>query len=51
MVTPELAQAYGRRGIGMIDPAQGARAVLHELAWGSPETSSVVYMGQTRDDS
>jgi acyl transferase domain-containing protein/NAD(P)H-dependent flavin oxidoreductase YrpB (nitropropane dioxygenase family) len=50
MVTPELAQAYGRRGIGMIDPAQGARAVLHELAWGDPETSSVVYMGQTRDD-
>jgi acyl transferase domain-containing protein/NAD(P)H-dependent flavin oxidoreductase YrpB (nitropropane dioxygenase family) len=50
MVTPELAQAYGRRGIGMIDPVQGARAVLHELAWGGPETSSVVYMGQTRDD-
>jgi acyl transferase domain-containing protein/NAD(P)H-dependent flavin oxidoreductase YrpB (nitropropane dioxygenase family)/NADP-dependent 3-hydroxy acid dehydrogenase YdfG len=51
MVTPELAQAYGRRGIGMIDPAQGARAVLHELAWGGPETSSVVYMGHSRNDS
>jgi hypothetical protein len=35
----------------MIDPTQGARAVLHELAWGGQETGSVVFMGQTRDDA
>ncbi|MFJ5776293.1 SDR family oxidoreductase [Streptomyces sp. NPDC093094] len=43
MVTPELAAAYERRGIGLIDPEEGALALLRELAWGDPELRSVVY--------
>ncbi|MFC4072484.1 SDR family NAD(P)-dependent oxidoreductase [Actinoplanes subglobosus] len=34
MVTPELAREYARRGVGMIDPAEGVAALLAELAWG-----------------
>ena len=34
MVTPELMQAYAKRGIAMIDPEEGALALLRELAWG-----------------
>jgi len=45
MVTPELGREYAKRGIGMIDPQQGALSLLKELAWGDPELSSVVYTG------
>ena len=34
MVTPELMQAYAKRGIALIDPEEGALAVLRELAFG-----------------
>jgi acyl transferase domain-containing protein/NAD(P)H-dependent flavin oxidoreductase YrpB (nitropropane dioxygenase family)/NAD(P)-dependent dehydrogenase (short-subunit alcohol dehydrogenase family) len=34
MVTAELAREYARRGVGMIDPADGVAALLAELAWG-----------------
>jgi acyl transferase domain-containing protein/NAD(P)H-dependent flavin oxidoreductase YrpB (nitropropane dioxygenase family) len=42
MVTPELAQSYGKRGIALIDPEEGALALLRELAWGDGP-ASVVY--------
>jgi NAD(P)-dependent dehydrogenase (short-subunit alcohol dehydrogenase family) len=42
MVTPELMQAYGRRGIDLIDPDEGALALLRELAWGDG-AAAVVY--------
>ncbi|MFZ3551020.1 SDR family NAD(P)-dependent oxidoreductase [Streptomyces sp. 4.24] len=35
MVSPELARAYARRGIPLIDPEAGAAAFLAELAHGS----------------
>ena len=43
MVTPELMQAYAKRGIALIDPEEGALAVLRELAFGSGSTPGVVY--------
>jgi hypothetical protein len=43
MVTPELGREYARRGISLIDPEEGALALLRELAWGDPTTSAVVY--------
>ena len=43
MVTPELMQAYAKRGIALIDPDEGAMAVLRELAFGAPGLASVVY--------
>ncbi|GAB1694539.1 SDR family NAD(P)-dependent oxidoreductase [Krasilnikovia sp. M28-CT-15] len=43
MVSPELTAEYARRGIGLIDPEEGAMSLLRELAWGDPGTTSVVY--------
>ena len=43
MVGPELARAYGRRGIGLIDPEEGTAALLRELAWGDASATAVVY--------
>ncbi|MFD7872608.1 SDR family NAD(P)-dependent oxidoreductase [Streptomyces sp. NPDC059766] len=43
MVGPELARAYGRRGIRLIDPEEGTAALLRELAWGDASTTAVVY--------
>jgi NAD(P)-dependent dehydrogenase (short-subunit alcohol dehydrogenase family) len=43
MVTAELTQEYARRGIGLIDPEEGALSLLRELAWGDPASTSVVY--------
>ncbi|MBO0806553.1 MAG: SDR family NAD(P)-dependent oxidoreductase, partial [Nocardiopsaceae bacterium] len=51
MVTPELARQYGHRGISLIDPREGARALLRELAWGDPALTSVVYTAPLGDDS
>jgi acyl transferase domain-containing protein/NAD(P)H-dependent flavin oxidoreductase YrpB (nitropropane dioxygenase family) len=42
MVTPELTAEYARRGIGLIDPEEGALSLLRELAWGDSATTSVV---------
>ncbi|MFI5493026.1 SDR family NAD(P)-dependent oxidoreductase [Actinoplanes sp. NPDC051859] len=42
MVTPELTAEYARRGIGLIDPEEGALSLLRELAWGDPVQTSVV---------
>jgi acyl transferase domain-containing protein/NAD(P)H-dependent flavin oxidoreductase YrpB (nitropropane dioxygenase family) len=43
MVTPELQQEYGRRGIELIDPEEGTMALLRELAFGDHEVRAVVY--------
>ncbi|MGQ0777301.1 MAG: SDR family NAD(P)-dependent oxidoreductase [Pseudonocardiales bacterium] len=43
MVTSELAQEYDRRGIALIDPEEGTRCLLGELAWGAPSLRAVVY--------
>ncbi|WSQ12483.1 SDR family NAD(P)-dependent oxidoreductase [Streptomyces sp. NBC_01231] len=43
MVTPELGREYARRGITLIDPEEGAAALLGELAWGDESDRAVVY--------
>ncbi|MFI0773574.1 SDR family oxidoreductase [Streptomyces sp. NPDC021212] len=43
MVTPELGREYARRGISLIDPEEGALALLRELAWGEDPDQAVVY--------
>ncbi|MFJ5035670.1 SDR family NAD(P)-dependent oxidoreductase [Streptomyces sp. NPDC088560] len=43
MVTPELVDEYARRGIDLIDPVDGARSLLRELAWADPAATAVVY--------
>ncbi|WBB73881.1 SDR family oxidoreductase [Micromonospora sp. WMMD1128] len=43
MVTAELSREYARRGIGLIDPEEGALALLRELAWADASVTSVVY--------
>ncbi|MFJ7263067.1 SDR family oxidoreductase [Streptomyces globosus] len=42
MVVPELARHYARRGVRLIDPEEGAAALLRELAWGDPAERAVV---------
>jgi NAD(P)-dependent dehydrogenase (short-subunit alcohol dehydrogenase family) len=49
MVTPELGREYAKRGMGMIDPRQGARSLLRELAWGDPGVTAVIYTGLVAD--
>ncbi|GFH38351.1 type I polyketide synthase [Streptomyces pacificus] len=43
MVQPELARAYARRGITLIDPEEGPPALLRELAWGGLTAGAVVH--------
>ncbi|MEU1180307.1 SDR family oxidoreductase [Streptomyces sp. NPDC005820] len=43
MVGAELARAYARRGIRLIDPEEGTAALLRELAWGDPSVTAVVH--------
>ncbi|MGH3981996.1 MAG: SDR family NAD(P)-dependent oxidoreductase [Pseudonocardiaceae bacterium] len=43
MVTPELAAQYARRGVRLIDPEEGTRCLLHELAWGNRSDRVVIY--------
>ncbi|MEU5122000.1 SDR family oxidoreductase [Streptomyces asoensis] len=43
MVGAELARAYARRGVGLIDPEEGTAALLRELAWGDESATAVVY--------
>ncbi|MGK5547976.1 SDR family NAD(P)-dependent oxidoreductase [Streptomyces sp. URMC 127] len=42
MVGPALARELARRGLALIDPEQGVRALLRELAHGDPGTDEVV---------
>ncbi|HZE49074.1 MAG TPA: SDR family NAD(P)-dependent oxidoreductase, partial [Jatrophihabitantaceae bacterium] len=43
MVSAELGRDYARRGVALLDPAEGVASLLRELAWGPPELRSVVY--------
>ncbi|MES4908679.1 MULTISPECIES: SDR family NAD(P)-dependent oxidoreductase [unclassified Streptomyces] len=43
MVSPALAREYTRRGVELIDPEEGAMALLRELAWGEESARAVVY--------
>ncbi|MGH3908291.1 MAG: SDR family NAD(P)-dependent oxidoreductase, partial [Pseudonocardiaceae bacterium] len=43
MVSPELAEQYARRGVTLIDPDEGVRCLLRELAWGPRTQRAVVY--------
>jgi NAD(P)-dependent dehydrogenase (short-subunit alcohol dehydrogenase family) len=49
MVTPELAREYDRRGVGMVDPAEGVAALLAELAWGPPDRCQVGFLAAPLD--
>ncbi|MCL9796539.1 SDR family NAD(P)-dependent oxidoreductase, partial [Frankia sp. AgKG'84/4] len=44
MVSAELAREYARRGIGLIEPAEGVDALLRELAAAPDGPAQVVYM-------
>ena len=44
MVSPELEREYGRRGVGLIDPDDGVRALLAEMATLPGEPAQVVVM-------
>ena len=43
MVTPELAREYELRNVAMLDPDEATAALLRELAYGSPDVTSVLY--------
>jgi acyl transferase domain-containing protein/NAD(P)H-dependent flavin oxidoreductase YrpB (nitropropane dioxygenase family) len=43
MVSAELVADYGRRGVALIDPDEGALSLLRELAWGDPAVRAVTY--------
>ena len=45
MVSVELEREYARRGIGLVDPADGVMALLHEVAAGSGPSQLVVMRG------
>jgi hypothetical protein len=44
MVSPELEREYARRGVGLIDPDEGVRALLTEMATLPGEPAQVVVM-------
>jgi NAD(P)-dependent dehydrogenase (short-subunit alcohol dehydrogenase family) len=44
MVSPELEREYARRGVGLIDPDEGVRALLAEMATLPGEPAQVVVM-------
>jgi NAD(P)-dependent dehydrogenase (short-subunit alcohol dehydrogenase family) len=44
MVSPELQREYARRGVGLIDPDEGVRALLAEMASLPGEPAQVVVM-------
>ncbi|MFQ5737971.1 MAG: SDR family NAD(P)-dependent oxidoreductase [Acidobacteriota bacterium] len=44
MVSPELQRQYLKRGVGLIEPAQGARALVDELLYGRRSDANVVLM-------
>ncbi|MCU1356526.1 MAG: beta-ketoacyl synthase [Acidimicrobiales bacterium] len=45
MVSPELEREYARRGIGLVDPADGVVALLHEVASPTGPSQLVVMRG------
>jgi acyl transferase domain-containing protein/NAD(P)H-dependent flavin oxidoreductase YrpB (nitropropane dioxygenase family)/NAD(P)-dependent dehydrogenase (short-subunit alcohol dehydrogenase family)/acyl carrier protein len=49
MVSPGLARQFVKRGIGLIDPEEGVRCLLRELAWGDPSITAVGYVAPTQN--
>ena len=49
MVSPELEREYARRGIGLVDPDEGVRALLAELATPPSGPAQVVVMRAAPD--
>src|SRR5699024_9019592 len=45
MVSPELEREYARRGIGLLDPTDGVRALLQEVAHVGGSSQVVVMAG------
>ncbi|OHV58736.1 polyketide synthase [Pseudofrankia sp. BMG5.36] len=43
MVDAGLEREFARRGMGLIDPEEGHRSLLRELAWGPRDLTAVVY--------
>ncbi|HEX4722030.1 MAG TPA: SDR family oxidoreductase, partial [Pseudonocardiaceae bacterium] len=50
MVTPDLAREYERRHVSMLDPEEATAALLRELAYGSPDVTSVLYTASSGRD-
>jgi hypothetical protein len=44
MISPELGREYARRGVGLIDPEDGVRALLAEMAAPPDAPAQVVVM-------
>ncbi|MGH9214324.1 MAG: SDR family NAD(P)-dependent oxidoreductase [Acidimicrobiales bacterium] len=44
MVTPELEREYARRGVGLVEPAEGVRALMNEMATLPGEPAQVIVM-------
>ena len=42
MVSPELEREYARRGIGLIEPEEGAASFVAELLHGAPDDAQVI---------
>ena len=51
MVTPGLARQFTKQGLGLIDPAEGVRCLLRELAWGAPAITAVAYVAPPQEAS
>ncbi|MBL7518032.1 SDR family oxidoreductase, partial [Frankia sp. CNm7] len=43
MVSADLERDFARRGVDLIDPEEGHRCLLRELAWGPRDLAGVVY--------
>jgi hypothetical protein len=50
MVTPELEREYARRGVALIDPADGAASLLAELAAASGPAQVIYMCGEVPGD-
>jgi NAD(P)-dependent dehydrogenase (short-subunit alcohol dehydrogenase family) len=51
MVTPGLARQFTKQGLGLIDPEEGVRCLLRELAWGAPAITAVAYAAPPQETS
>ncbi len=51
MVSPELEREYVRRGVGLIEPEEGIKALLDEIFSDQSTNSQVILMSQTATSS
>jgi hypothetical protein len=51
MVSPGLARQFTKQGLGLIDPEEGVRCLLRELAWGAPAITAVAYVAPPQETS